>query len=96
MTKVYRIILILTTFVFISTYSPNELNFSPTKKDIFFKIKKIEVVNADLIDKNNVIERLTNIYDKNILTISRKDIEKPLQGISFLHKVEVKKNIPTR
>ena len=63
MTKVYRIILILTTFVFISTYSPNELNFSPTKKDIFFKIKKIEVVNADLIDKNNVIEKLANIYD---------------------------------
>ena len=94
MIKAYRIILILTTFVFISTYSPNELSFSPTKKNIFFKIKKIEVVNTDLIDKNNIIERLTNIYDKNILTINRQDIERPLQGISFLNKVEVKKKYP--
>ena len=94
MKKLYRIIILLVVLTFLTTYSSNEFNVFPEKKNTFFKIQNIKIVNNHLIDENKIIEKLTEIYEKNILFIERNDIEKPLKSIDFLEKVEVKKKYP--
>ena len=80
--------------VFLTTYSSHEFSVFPKKKNFFFKIQNIKIVNNQLIDENRIIEKLTEIYEKNILFIKRSDIEKPLKSIDFLKKIEVKKKYP--
>ena len=84
MKKLYRIVTLLVLLIFLTTYSPNELNIFPTKKNLFFKIQNIEVVNNHLINKNKIVEKLVQIYEKNILFIKRDDVERPLKSIDFL------------
>ena len=94
MKKLYLIIILLVAFTFLTTYSPNEFNVFHPKKNIFFKIQNIKIINNHLIDENKIIEKLTEIYEKNILFIERNDIERPLKSIEFLEKIEVKKKYP--
>ena len=94
MKKLYRIIILLAVLTFLTTYSSNKFNVFPEKKNPFFKIQNIKIVNNHLIDENKIIEKLTAIYEKNILFIKKNDIEKPLKSIDFLEKVEVKKKYP--
>ena len=94
MKKLYRIIILLVALTFLTTYSPNEFNVFPKKKNFFFKIQNIIIVNNHLIDESEIIEKLTGIYEKNILFIERNDIERPLKSIGFLEKIEVKKKYP--
>ena len=94
MKKLYRIIILLVTLTFLTTYSPKEFHIFPTKNNFFFKIKNIEVVNNNLIKESEIMDKLVQIYKKNILFIKRNDIEKPLKLIDFLEKIEVKKKYP--
>ena len=94
MKKLYRIVLLLLTLVFLTTYSPNKFNFFPKKKDLFFKIQNIEIVNNQIINQNEITEKLAHIYRKNIFSIERNDLEGPLGSIDFLEKIEVKKKYP--
>ena len=94
MKKLYRIILLLAAFIFLTTYNPNEFNAFPKKKNLFFKIQNIEIINNHLIRENEIVERLAHIYEKNILFIERNDVETPLKSIDFLEKIEVKKTYP--
>ena len=94
MKKFYRIIALLIALIFLTTYSPGGLNVFPKKKHFFFKIQNIEIVNNYLINKNKITEKLSQIYEKNILFVKRNDIERPLKSIDFLEKIEVKKKYP--
>ncbi len=94
MKKLYRVILILIVFIFVSTYSPHKLESFSKKKNIFFKIKKIEIINNSLIKEDEILEKLSSIYNKNILTIKRNEIEEPLKTFDFFNKIEVKKKYP--
>ena len=94
MKKLYRITILLAALTFLTTYSPNEFNVFPKKKNFFFKIQNIKIVNNHLIDQNRIIEKLTKIYEKNILFIERNDIERPLKSIEFLEKIEINKKYP--
>ena len=94
MKKFYRIIALLIALIFLTTYSPGGVNVFPKKKNLFFKIQNIEVVNNYLIKKNEITEKLTQIYEKNILFVDRNDIERPLKSIDFLEKITVKKKYP--
>ena len=47
-----------------------------------------------LVDRNEVLSKLNQVYSKNIFLIKRKDIEESLQKINFLKKIEVKKKYP--
>ena len=93
MKKLYRIILLLLIFSFLTTYSPKEINVSPNKS-FFFKIKNIEIINNYLISTNTIDEKMNKIYGKNILFIKRKDIQSLLSSIDFLKKIEVRKKYP--
>ena len=94
MKKLYRIIILLVAFIFLTTYSPNEFSIFPKKKNLFFKILHIKITNNRLIDEHKITEKLTGIYEKNILFIERNDIERPLKSIGFLETIEVKKKYP--
>ena len=94
MKKLYRIVLLIIVLIFLSTYSPSGLNLILQKDNTFLKIQKIEIVNNSLIKNSEIKERLSKIYNKNILLIRREDIEDPLKEINFLEKIEVKKKYP--
>ena len=94
MKKSYKIIFLVIIFIFLSTFNPNKINFFSKKKDFFFKIKEIKIYNTVLIQENEIIEKLHDIYNKNILTIKSKDIAEPLKTVDFLDKIEVKKKYP--
>ena len=67
MKKIYRIIILFVALIFLTTYSPTDFNVFPKKKNFFFKIQNIIIVNNHLIDENKIIEKLNEIYEKNIL-----------------------------
>ena len=94
MKKLYRIFLLLIVLIILSTYNSNEYGSYIEKNNTFFKIQNIEIVNNHLIDENKIIEKLTEIYEKNILFVGRNDIERPLKSIEFLEKIEIKKKYP--
>jgi len=94
MKKLYRIIILLVTLIFLTTYSPNKFSVIPKKKNFFFKIQNIKIVNNHLISEHKIAEKLTQIYNKNILFFNKNYIEKPLKSIDFLEKIEVKKKYP--
>ena len=94
MKKVYRTVLLLTVFIFLSTYNPKNLSSISEKNHILFKIQKIEILNNFLVEKSEIEKRLNEIYNKNIFLVKRSDIEQPLKKIDFLEKIEVKKKYP--
>ena len=93
MKKLYKIILLLLIFSFLTTYSPKEINVL-SNKSFFFKIENIEITNNYLISANTIDEKMNKIYGKNILFIKRKDIQSLLSSIDFLKKIEVRKKYP--
>ena len=94
MKKIYRTVLLLTVFIFLSTYNPKNLNSISEKNHILFKIQKIEILNNFLVEKSEIEKKLNKIYNKNIFLVKRSDIEQPLKKIDFLEKIEVKKKYP--
>ena len=94
MKRLYRIVLLIIVLIFLSTYSPSGFNLILQKDNTFLKIQKIEIVNNSLIKNSEIKEKLSKIYNKNILLIRREDIEDPLKEINFLEKIEVKKKYP--
>ena len=94
MKKLYRIILLLIVFIFLSTFNPSKFSLISKKNSEFFEIQNIKIVNNFLIKKSKVYEKLGHIYNKNIFLIKRKDIEESLKEIDFLEKIEVKKKYP--
>ncbi len=94
MKKLYKIVSLLIVLIILSTYNPIEFNLITKKKNNFFKIKEIKIVNNSLIKKNEIQMNLEKIYNKNIFTVKKKDIENPLKEINFFEKVEVKKKYP--
>ena len=94
MKKLYKIILLLTILIFLTTYSPNKVTFFNKNNNFFFKIQNIEITNNNKINKTDIINKLNHIYNKNILFISNKDILEPLKTVNYLGKIEVKKKYP--
>jgi len=94
MKKLYRIVLLITVLIFLSTYSPSEFNLALEKNNAFLKIEKILIVDNFLIKNSKIEEKLSKIYNKNIFLIKRKNIEESLKDINFLEKVEVRKRYP--
>ena len=94
MKKIYKTVLLLTVFIFLSTYNSKNLSSISEKNHTLFKIKKIEILNNFLVEKSEIEKKLNEIYNKNIFLVKRSDIEQPLKKIDFLEKIEVKKKYP--
>ena len=94
MNKPYRIVLLLIALITLTTYSPKQSSVFFGKKNFLFEIKNIEVLNSNIINKDEILDKLNHIYGKNILFIKKSDLEDPLKSIYFLEKIEVKKKYP--
>ena len=94
MKKIYRIFLLLFTLIFLSTYSPSKFKSEEKKKNLFFNIKNIIILNTSLIKEETVKEKLSGIYNKNTFFVKKSDIIEPLKEIDFFDKIEVKKKYP--
>ena len=94
MKNTYKIIFLLTSLILLSTYTPNNFDELTKNNNTFFKIKNIEIINNNLVSKSIILQKLEKIYDKNILTIKKSGIERPLRNIDFLEKIQVKKKYP--
>mgnify|MGYP003956586233 CR=1 FL=1 len=94
MKKIYRIIVLIITFVFLTTYTQNKSNIDLKSTNFFFGIKNISILNNDLIEIKIIQEKLKPIYKKNIFFIQRNHIEKLLISTNFLEKIEVRKKYP--
>ena len=94
MKKFYRIFLLLILLITLTTYNPTKLNTFPEKKNFLFKIQNLEIIENQLINKQEIMEKLTDIYGKNIFFVKINDLENSLKSIEFLEKIEVKKKYP--
>ena len=82
------------TLIFLSTYTPSKFKSEEKKKNLFFNIKNIIILNTSLIKEETVKEKLSGIYNKNIFFVKKSDIIEPLKEIDFFDKIEVKKKYP--
>ena len=95
MKRFYKIISLFFILIFLTTYTPNTINFTETEKDFFFKIKNIEITNNYKIKKKDILSKLNHLYKKNIILIKDYDFQKPLESVNFLERIEVKKKYPS-
>ena len=89
MKKLYRIIILLVSLIFLTTYSPNKFSVIPEKKKLFFKIQNIKIINNHLIDESKITEKLNEIY-VNHTGQNIKKIEEYLDRDSFMGPEEAK------
>ena len=94
MRKFYSILLLLITFVFLTTYNPSEIEFFSNKNNSIFNIKNIKILNNNRIKESDIESNLSKIYGRNIFFIKNKDIQNVIKNIYFLDTVEVKKSYP--
>ena len=94
MKKFYKIALLFILLIFLSTYNPFQFEKNKKKNYELFLIKNIEIKNNFLIKKEEIEKKLKKIYNKNILFIKSHEIKRPLNQLSFLEKIEVKKKYP--
>jgi len=94
MNNIYRITLLLGIFLLFSTYTPKDSKFKNKKVYDFFKIKEISISNTKIINENDILEKLKDVYGKNIIFIKKDSIKEPLSSVDFLEKIEVKKKYP--
>ena len=94
MKKIYKIFLIFLSFIFLTTYSPNQLNNFSKKENFFFKIKKIKISNNIKISEETIQTKLKPILNQNILLVKKSDILEKLESIDFLKTIDVKKKYP--
>lgn len=94
MRKFYSILLLLITFVFLTTYNPSEIEFFSNKNSSIFNIKNIKILNNNRIKESDIESKLSKIYGRNIFFIKTKDIQNVIKNIYFLDTVEVKKSYP--
>ena len=94
MKKFYKIFLLISILVILSTYSSKELKNLKKDSNTFFTIKNIKIENNLLIQEMEIKNRLNSLYKENIFFVNKNDIEVPLKKIDFFKEVEVKKKYP--
>ena len=55
MIKIYKIILLIIIFIFLSTYNSKKQNLSENSKNNYFKIENIKIENSLLTSKKNIL-----------------------------------------
>ena len=94
MKKTYVIVLLIVCLILLTTFNKTSLNNIKIKKNYFFKVKNIEIVNTSLIKEEEIKSKLSYIVGKNILNLNKQEIKTSVLGINFLKDIEVKKKYP--
>ena len=81
----------LTLFIFFSTYKfKNDYNILEV-----FNIKKIEIINNQILDTSEIKKDLIFLYQKNIFSINEKEINERIEKNNFIESFEIKKIYPS-
>ena len=81
----------LTLFIFFSTYKfKNDYNILEV-----FNIKKIEIVNNQILDGSEIKKDLIFLYKENIFSINEKEIKERIEKNNFIESFEIKKIYPS-
>tara|TARA_A100001015_G_scaffold320839_1_gene448744 strand:+ start:1807 stop:2475 length:669 start_codon:yes stop_codon:yes gene_type:complete len=91
-----KLSVILSSFlliVILSTFNPNNFNFSFN----FFKIKKIEIKNLKILDEKEIKNLFYNkLYDSSLFILDKKKINDILNNNKLIESVELKKIYPSK
>ena len=90
-----RIILIIFIFLMLTTYKGTEFIFFEKFKD-FFLIKRIKLHKKSFASQQEIMNRFSNIYNKNIFFLDSKKTQNLFQNIDFVKDVSVKKIFPDK
>ena len=85
-----QVIFALILFIFLTTVTFESKIF--TSK---FNVKKIIIENNSLLKEKDIKILLTPIYQKNIIFLKNKDIQKALKKNNFIESFNVKKKYPS-
>jgi len=94
MKKTYLILILLLCLLLLSTFNQKNYNVSKNKKNYFFKVKYIQITNVNLIEEEEIKNKLSYIIGKNIFNLKEQKIRNSVLGINFLKEIEVKKKYP--
>ena len=83
-------VLLIVFLIFLTTYTPNR---SPIT-NLRLNIKKIEVKNIKTVQKNEILEKLSYLYDENLFILDTKKIEKKLSSENYIETFVLKKIFP--
>jgi cell division septal protein FtsQ len=84
-----RTIIVLILFVFLTTIT-SQLNLSFSK----FDLKKIEIENNFLLDKEEIKNSLAPVYGKNLIFLNTSQIKNILIGNTYIESFNIKKRYP--
>lgn len=77
--------------ILLSTYIPQK-NISIRG----FKIKEIKIENNAILEDEELIETFSFLYGKNIIFLNSFEINKNIEKMSFIKKIEIKKTFPDK
>jgi cell division protein FtsQ len=84
-----RIIIVITLFILLTTISSQQ-KMQITK----FNLKEINIENNFLLKKKDIRKLLSSIYDKNLIFLNNKEVEKALMQNSLIESFITKKKYP--
>tara|TARA_B100000963_G_C22553804_1_gene638081 strand:- start:473 stop:1132 length:660 start_codon:yes stop_codon:yes gene_type:complete len=77
-------------FLLLTTFNP-KFNF---KKNLNLNIKKIIIENNSVISDEEIIEKVSFLYDTNLFVLNSKKVGKSLEELSFIQSFGIKKIYP--
>ncbi len=94
MKKFYKITIFFIILIILTTFNSKNLDLISKKKNGFFIVKNIKVVNNILINEKEIKDKLYYIYKKNIFFLNENNIKESLNNINYIDKIKVQKKYP--
>ena len=91
MTKTIKLLSLTFFLIILTTYSPNNIL---ENKSIIFPIKKIEVQNLKVLEKNKIREELNYLLGTSLLFIQNENLQALLKKNQFIKGFKLKKIYP--
>lgn len=86
-----RFLIAIILLILFSTYKPQKLFFNSE-----FIIKEITIENNLILKKNNIKNKLSFLYDKNLIFLKTSDLTDVIKKIDLLESFEIKKIYPDK
>jgi len=86
-----RFLIAIILLILFSTYKPQKLFFNSE-----FIIKEITIENNLILKKNNIKNKLSFLYDKNLIFLKTSDLKDVIKKIDLLESFEIKKIYPDK
>ncbi len=82
--------LLIFLLLFLTTFNPN-INFDSKN---FFLIKKIDIKNNFIIKDEEILNKISYLYNKNLLFLNKEELKTQMNSITFIKSFNIKKIYP--